>query len=669
MKAKKLIPFIIILALLAVAAYWTKSGKPTPSIIEQTRLEALAPEELTAKQIARLEVYAGPIPDEKVLLERDGDTWRAASHYNAPVTAETVNEYLDKLVKIKGEFRTNAEGDRLEPYNLGDDQAFHVLAYKSGANEPAIHVLVGKAPDFRTVFIRQAGDNRIFVEAVNLRQDAGVFGDDHDKAPTPDKWLNKDVLKLDKEKINKIALTMPDKQLVFEKREKPRAEEAADETPEEDGAEKPAPPVEYEWALASGGPGGVHKEAGLNSLLQRFTALMANSVADPAKKADWGLEPPAFKTVLSMDDGKEVVLEGGRPDPAGNGYVRVASAEQDIVYELSKFTFEQVFPKGADLFELQALPLDQTAMQRIEISRPEGRIALNKDGAAWAVAEPALNLNPMQTALSTLASGLATWRPGDYADPGAATDEFNTIITISGEDMSHTIALGGDATNIDGVYARIDGSDAVLVMNRTDANKVLLRPRDIFELKLFDFNEDDVTAIEIHDGDSPFSLARNGEKWTLTVDGNVFDADAAKCDEFLYKVAEFQVSDILANVAPDSWPQHASLTLTLQDGATLRGVFSEEKDGVYYMSAHGKPYTFTLTEMAMAELRSDFAMLRAPQVPLTPPVPEEAPVAERPAEAAPMVMLETPAEAAPKDDAADSTAPADTPVEVLVSES
>ncbi len=630
MKAKNLIPFIVILVVLAVAAYWLKGGQTTPSIIEQTRLEALAPEEINAKQVARLELYAGPIPDEKVILERDGDAWRAASHYNAPVNTDTVNEFLEKVVKVKGEFRTTAEGERLDPYSLGDDQAFHVLAYKSGASDPAIHVLVGKAPNFRTVFMRQAGDNRVFVEAVNLRQDAGLYGDDFDRAPTPDKWLNKDVLKLDKEKINKIALTMPDKKLLFEKREKPRPEQETDETGDEDDAQQPEPPVEYEWALASGGPGSAHKESGLNSLLQRFSALMANTVVDPEKKAEWGLDPAAFKAAVTLDDGEEVVLEGGRPDPAGSGYVRVASADQDIVYELSKFTFEQVFPKGADLFDLPALSLDREKIERIEISRPEGRIVVGKDGHDWTVTEPGLDLNPQRTTLSSLASGVAAWRPGDYADSGATMGDFNTTVIISGEDISHTIALSGDAKSIDGVYARLDDAEMTLVMNRTDANRILLRPRDLFELKLLDFNEDDVTAIDIRDGDAAFSLARDGEKWTLTAEGGVFDAEDDKCEEFLFKVSEFQVDDILADVDPASWQAYSSITLALKEGEPLRCTFSEEQDGVYYMSAPGKPYTFTLTETAMIELRDDFAALRTPKLPPEIPAIEEAPVTIEP---------------------------------------
>ncbi len=671
MKAKNLIPFIVILVVLAVAAYWIKGGKPVPSIIEQTQLEALAPEELSAKQLARLELYAGPKPDEKVILERDGDAWRAASHYNAPVNGDTVNEYLEKLVKVKGEFRTTAEGERLAPYSLGDDQAFHVVAYKSGANDPAIHVLVGKAPNFRTVFMRQAGDNRVFVEAVNLRQDAGLYGDDFDRAPTPDKWLNKDILKLDKEKITRIALNMPDKQLVFEKREKPRPEQAPQETGEGDDAQPPEPPIEYEWVLASGGPGGSHKESGLNTLLQRFTALMANTVVDPEKKAEWGLDPALFKAVITMEDGEEVVLEGGRPDPAGSGYVRLASADQDFVYELSKFTFEGIFPKGSDLFDLPALSLDREKIQRIEISRPEGRIVVSKDGHDWTVTEPALDLNPQRTTLSSLTTGVASWRPGDYADAGADTGEFNTTVSITGEGIAHTIAVAGDARSVDGVYARLDDAGMTLVMNRTDANRILLRPRDLFELKLLDFDEDDVIGVEIQDGETAFSLAREGDKWTLMTQDGVFDADADKCDEFLFKVSEFQVHDILADVDPASWQAHSSITLAFADKEPLRCAFSAEKNGVYYMNAPGKPYTFSLTDTAMAELRQDFAALRTPKLPPETPAAEEpstteepptdAPVhdaeaasgesADVPAEFDPVILLDSPAEGDSDDDA------------------
>ena len=126
--------------------------------------------------------------------------------------------------------------------------------------------------EYKSVFIRNEGDNDIYTEDTDLRQEAGIYGADKPAKPEPGTWLNKDVLKMeDTGAITKLALTYPDKAVVFEKREKPKPEEekAADK-PEaegedgEDTVEVPDAdvPPEYEWVLASGGPGGAHKAVG-----------------------------------------------------------------------------------------------------------------------------------------------------------------------------------------------------------------------------------------------------------------------------------------------------------------------------------------------------------------------------------------------------------------------
>ena len=417
MSFKKLMPFLVILIVLLALGLLKRGSKGTPSIESQVDLKALVPSDLSTDELARLELYAGAASEEKVVLEKDGETWVVRSHFDAPVNEETLTTYLEKLVALKGEYRAEAADDaQLADYSLKDDEAFHVQGYKAGAEKPVVDVLFGKAPDPRTVFVRNADEKTVYVEASNLRTDAGVMGDDLATAPEADTWLDKEILALDKESVTKIAMNTPDKAMTFEKREKevpapeaaPEGDEAAEETP----AETPA--VEYEWAMLVGEAAKTFKDVSLQNVLNKLKSFTATTIVDPAQKGDWGLETPGFTAVVSLGEGDEVVIEGGRPDLKGSGYVRIASNDKDVVYEVSSYNFEQLFPKGSELLDLPKWEVNKDAISSVTVTQPEGQVVLAKAGDGWKINSPATNLQVQQSAIDGLINGIATWTPVDY---------------------------------------------------------------------------------------------------------------------------------------------------------------------------------------------------------------------------------------------------------------
>ena len=374
----------------------------------------------------------------------------------------------------------------LEEYGLTDAKAFHVCGYKKDATDPTFNLLVGKAPGYKSVLMRKEGNNDIFVEDTDLRQQAGVYitppspnkpvNKDKDKEkeePKPEatNWLDKDVVKIDKDKVTKIALTYPDKSLTFERHEKPKPpappapatpapaptpaptpapapavapatpapapvtvtpapapkppagsseEEASDA---DEGAAMPtiqvtpsggagsgvvtppatpgAPPAkpEYDWKLASGGPNLAMKPKGVENLIQKLATVTASDIVDPSKKADYGLEKPAFVLVVSVDGQPDVRIEGGRPATGEDCYLRLASGKEDIVYKMTKYAFEPLFPKGSDLFDLPAVAVDKKTIDSIEVTEPQGKIVLAKNGDKLTLTTPAIDLKPQETAI------------------------------------------------------------------------------------------------------------------------------------------------------------------------------------------------------------------------------------------------------------------------------
>lgn len=655
MKPKALIPLVIILALLAGLVLWQQRGEEITDLETQLALRPLTPDGLTPGGVTRFELYAGADPEERVALERDNGEWRITSHYNAPANAATVQTFLEKLAGLRGEYRASpADDSGLETYGLRDEEAFHVTAY-AGQDSPAVHILVGNAPDHATVFMREHGARDVYVEAANLRREAGVFGDDPEAAPTFDKWLDREVLALDRDRINGVELTMPDKRLRFE-----RQERELPDTADEDESEIAviAPETRFEWVLAEGGPLPEHRDIGLDNVLVKLAGLNAQTIADPAERAELGLDDPPFTLRASLDDGGEVVLRGARKDPTGGGHV-FREDRPGIYYEVTKFNFEQVFPKGSDLFDLPALALDKDAIESIEIAAPEERIVIANAAGVWEIEHPRLPLDPVRATIDGAVNALANWAPADYADPDLAGDDFDTEITVRLDGREEIIRLGAPAKSIDGRYARRGDDGPVFVMGRADLSRILLQPRDIYAMRVTDVLRDTIDHVDILLAGESIALSRHDDGWTVADGGTAREGDPLACDDLLSLLVNFQPDGLRTDLREAAWLPHARIAMTTSGGDAHVFNFGPLEDGVHPLQVDGKPVVYTVSPEEFAPITEAVAevlataAIPAEEIEETAAeefTPEAAPEALAPPEpAAPVDAEEDPAAAAPED--------------------
>lgn len=672
MKPRTLVALAVILVVLVVLVVIKQVKETPPPLEESVKLSELMPSGLGKADVARLELYSGGKADEKVLLSRlpdDPESWQIDNHFNAPVDAKKIGDFLDMLLLLKGEVRhENVSADALKQYNLADDQAFHVVGYKKDDANPAFHILVGKQADYKQVFARTADGNTVFVIDKSPRRDAGMWQEETDKAPEASVWVDKTIAKVEQDKITKIELQTPNRRLVLEKREKPKpAEEqkAEGESKEGEQAKKEETKPEYEWVLAEGGPAGkTFKQTSLDTFLRVFDNFMAVDVVDPAKKAEWGLEPPAFVCKVTRSDVTEpLVLEGGRPDPAKDGYVRVSGKSREIIYSVSQYNFDRLYAlgKSSGLFDLDGLTLTKDDIERIEIVRPEGETVLTKVDNKWSVEKPKLDLETQNYTLDTVASTLASWKPADYADSATGTglDAPTRRVVLrlkSGE--THTLEFGNDSPALDGVYARLDGAALTTVIARTDFNKIFVGPKDIYQRKIADVSEDEITSVEVQRPENAFTLTRKkadsgGEDtFELTLAGATTPADKNAVESFLTSITGFEAADILPNEKQLSSPSQELLRITLDNGKQITlqfGVAQEEKRPVFFVE---KGIVFVAENNEVATLMIDPNTLK-PAATEPPAEKQETPTESQQnvTEAPPASTPETPAEPTASGDA------------------
>jgi hypothetical protein len=619
---KSILPLVIVAVVLVALVFMKNNSEKQINIGDQVALVPLAQEGLTASDLEQVELHLGSDRENKVVLARDKANrarWRVASHFDAPVKQETIDSFAKDLAGLQGEFRTEAASDSdLETYELTDEKALHITAFGTESNKALFHVLVGKSPDFKSVFMRRSGNMTVYVEDSNLRSTAGVST--AGSSPQAAMWLDKEVLRLTKEDVQRIELDAPGKRLVFNGQDK-----ALPDPPAIDPAAPALPAVaEKEWTIAEGGPGKPHKQTGVDGLLTRLATLDASTVVDPSKAAEYGLEPPMYQCTVTLSTQEEpVVIAGGRMDPSGSGYIRVTSAEGNTIYEVAKYHFEAIFPKGGDLFDLDGLEIASDP-DRIELTQAGSTIILAKEGESWTVAEPAIDLPVQDTVLTGIANALKGWRPADYNDSPDDTGlaDSTRSVTVSAGGTKHTVVFGADSTSVDGIHAMVEGSELALAMTRSDIDKIFRAPKDLFQRALFNFASEDVTAITVARASDNFALNQAGGAWSLLIDGEPAPRalKTSVAEDVAAALADLQASDILFEQDSLTDGDVDTVTVHTTDGADHTLQIGPRTGAAHAATVSGKKTVFSVDVSDLTSVLAPTDSLMEPAATLADPV-------------------------------------------------
>lgn len=609
MKPKSLIILVAIMAVLAGLVVFQKSREDDSTIVEQVRLSKLLPEGLAADAITKIELHAANGDDEAVVLAKDDTSgqWKVASQFNAPIDQTKLDEYLEMLVALKGELRESGATDAsLGAYDLGNEIGFRVNGYTAGADTPAFQLVVGKSPAYGTVFARTADSNDVYVVDKNPRQEAGIYNADFSTAPKPEPWINKKVLEVNKSTITNLTLTMPDKELAFEYREKPSEEpllEPIEDTDEETGEDTPPQPVstvvEYEWILTSEGAGSALKTTGLDRVLNKLSNLNASTVVDPSTLAAWGLEDPLYTCrIAAGGEDDDIVLHAGRPDLAEPAYVRVTTGDSNVIYKISKYDFEQLFPKGSDLFDLPAWDIAKDDIAGIDYTTGEDTVRLRKTDEGWTLEEPTANLALIQTMIDGVAIDLAKIKGVDYTRDDAVTGLESPAMRATFTDASgtaRTLEIGNPSQHIDGYYVRLDGAGLALAVAKSAVDNVFVDPKDFYEARIFDIDDDKITHIEIARDNGSYALDKTEFGWTVSTGGIPIDADTSAVEDLTFALETLESEDLIFGDARIQGGFYASVTLTMDDGTEKRIGLEIEQNGAHPATVPGKNVAFVLS--------------------------------------------------------------------------
>jgi len=147
-----------LLALQAVLLIGMNLGGDDRMVVEQKQLFA----DLDPKKVTRIEIQGPPDSgQERIVLERSGNSWSIETADAYPAKSEKVEEFLDTVASLRST-TTVVTSDRYhEKLEVAED-AFKRRVELSVDGEP-IEFFVGTSPSFKNTHVRVAGSDDVFL--------------------------------------------------------------------------------------------------------------------------------------------------------------------------------------------------------------------------------------------------------------------------------------------------------------------------------------------------------------------------------------------------------------------------------------------------------------------------------------------------------------------------
>jgi uncharacterized protein DUF4340 len=322
MSPKRLLPLVVILIVLGVLAVLFKRPPTPPQLAEEVGLERLVPPTLHTDSITGFELYRGAQPQEVVRLHKRDGAWVVTSRFDTPGNSTKIQQFLTQLSTLQGELRADSTA-LLGDFQLTDEQALHLKVYTDSPDKPALYLLAGKGSGGNG-FVRRAGEGRVYNVNVHVQSLAGLSSGTAEQALSAKPWLDLRIQNIPKEQIAAVELYSPTRALRFTTQ--PAA--AAGGT---DASQTSAAPPAPAWKMVAPELTYSVKPDAVEGLVTTLRTLQADDVVDPAKSAEYGLDAPPYRAILTVQpSGQEArqaaVLIGNEvPEKGGSRYARLGA--------------------------------------------------------------------------------------------------------------------------------------------------------------------------------------------------------------------------------------------------------------------------------------------------------------------------------------------------------
>ena len=237
----------------------------------------------------------------------------------------------------------------------------------------------------------------------------------------------------------------------------------------------------------------------------------------------YGLDKPQAEIHLTYNDTAQAVLLIGDENPTQSG-VFVKRGDHPGIYTSDKKLLTEGNKQLFDLRDRSLLHFAQDEISKIILNREgQSNLEFTKVGNTWRINEPQVRLQNSQVTalLRSLSSGQAQKYFEERADNLGAygIDRPSILVSLFRNDSTRaaTLAIGNPVDDLESpkYYAKDLERPMVFSVNNALVNKLQQTAFNFQDKKLFDFNRNQVTDIEITWEDTTYQLTKIDTAWQL----------------------------------------------------------------------------------------------------------------------------------------------------------
>ena len=323
---------LAVLALLGLGLYLSKQSQKKElsdhsAVAASADLPAIGVPKDDVDKITKVTIKNADKSD--VVLEKKGDTWEVVKPVSAKANATNIRSLLDNLKELKVKESIDRTGATYAQYELTDDKAVHVMAYKGDAK--AIDLYFGKSGS-RGQMARVGGKYGVYI--------AGGYSS-YLYTREVKNWRETAILKFEDANAIQVEVENKNGKFSFSKNDDKWSGSYAKR--DKDGKlDKP----EKKWEKFD--------EAKVKDMLRAYKALNAEDFAE--EKADTGLDTPAknggLVHIKLKDNGGDFTIKVGKVSKGSSRYALKEGG--DVTYTLSSWSADWAvgektkFEKGDD---------------------------------------------------------------------------------------------------------------------------------------------------------------------------------------------------------------------------------------------------------------------------------------------------------------------------------
>lgn len=366
MKQKQIIILALILALLAGAVFYLKSQKPPELVSEEYAALGFS---FAEEAVAALRISKGAVSAENPASEiaKEGDVWKIKSAWNARADQEKIHLLVQDILSLKGELRGSSK-ELFSDFGIGDDQGIR-MTFSDVSGKPLADLMVGlKKADYRYLFVRESGSEKVFMTEAPLLNKIGLFGDPEKEGLNQVFFASLDVVQMDTEKVTGLTLTR------FKDGKPVVTAKVTKDTDPADAAKK-------KWKYHRTDLPFNLEAAKIQSFLREHVRWKAQTILDPKGK-DYGFNRPYWTMEVAFEDGNNINLTAGDLDMEKRTYPINVSGEP-AVFQLSKFYFDEIDIDESRFFETNPFHIEASKIEKLVVHTDKGEKSFAPKEKTW----------------------------------------------------------------------------------------------------------------------------------------------------------------------------------------------------------------------------------------------------------------------------------------------